>query len=198
MIYLGDSWPEEYRGTLLVNNVHGNRVNREILVPDGSGFVGQHGPDFLLANDRWFRGINLKYGPAGSVYLIDWYDSQACHHNDQEVWNRGNGRMYKVVYGDTQPAHVNLAAMDESELVECVLHANDWYVRNARRLLSERGVSEAGMACVLYGACIPRVRSGQPCSSSNCRANRTWYERGPCNWPARPVAPHSSYLRGWK
>ncbi len=146
MIYLGDSWPEEYRGTLLVNNVHGNRVNREILVPDGSGFVGQHGPDFLLANDRWFRGINLKYGPAGSVYLIDWYDSQACHHNDQEVWNRGNGRMYKVVYGDTQPAHVNLAAMDESELVECVLHANDWYVRNARRLLSERGVSEAGMA----------------------------------------------------
>jgi putative membrane-bound dehydrogenase-like protein len=146
MIYLGNSWPQEYRGTLLVNNVHGNRVNREILVPDGSGFVGQHGPDFLLANDGWFRGINLKYGPAGSVYLIDWYDSQACHRTEQEIWNRGNGRLFKIVYGDTQPAHADLATMDEADLVECVLHANDWHVRNARRLLGERGVSAAGRA----------------------------------------------------
>jgi len=144
MIYLGDSWPDEYRGTLFMNNVHGNRVNRDILVPDGSGFIGQHGPDFLLANDQWFRGINLKYGPAGSVYLIDWYDPQACHHNDTEIWNRGNGRLYKVVYGDTQPVQANLPALGEAELVELALHENDWFVRNARKVLSERGLSAAG------------------------------------------------------
>ncbi|MCA9222486.1 MAG: VCBS repeat-containing protein, partial [Planctomycetales bacterium] len=69
MIYLGDNWPDEYRGGLYMNNVHGNRVNCDRLERRGSGFVGHHGADLLLANDRWFRGINLKYGPDGGVYL---------------------------------------------------------------------------------------------------------------------------------
>ncbi len=145
MIYLGDAFPEEFRGDLLVNNVHGNRVNREVLVPDGSGFIGQHGEDFLLANDRWFRGINLKYGPDGSVYLIDWYDPQACHHRDNEVWNRGNGRLYRIAYGNRPPLVVDLDGADEATLVEACLHANDWFVRTSRRLLAERGISAEGI-----------------------------------------------------
>ena len=51
MIYLGGSWPAEYRGSLFMNNIHGARINRDILKPSGSGFVGSHAPDFLLAND---------------------------------------------------------------------------------------------------------------------------------------------------
>ena len=33
MIYLGDSWPAEYNGSLFMNNIHGARLNRDILKP---------------------------------------------------------------------------------------------------------------------------------------------------------------------
>jgi len=62
MIYLGDNWPDRYRNQIFFNNVHGNRVNMDRLVRDASGYIGKHGDDLLLANDRWFRGINLRTG----------------------------------------------------------------------------------------------------------------------------------------
>jgi len=98
MIYLGDHWPEQYRNHIFFNNIHGNRVNNDLLERKGSGYIGRHGKDFLHANDKWFRGINLKYGPDGGVYLIDWYDKNACHRTNPEVWDRTNGRIYKITY----------------------------------------------------------------------------------------------------
>ncbi len=139
MIYLGDNWPEKYRDTLFVCNIHGNRVNNEILEPRGSGFVGKHGKDIIFANDHWFRGINLRYGPDGSVYLIDWYDRNACHRATPEIWDRSNGRIYNVRYGEREPLHVDLAKLESRELVQLHMHRNEWYVRMARRLLQERG-----------------------------------------------------------
>ncbi len=98
MIYLGDNFPPQYRNTLFMSNIHGNRVNQDLLVRKGSGYVGKHGKDLLIANDRWFRGINLKTGPDGSVYVIDWYDKNACHRTNSEIWDRTNGRIYNVKY----------------------------------------------------------------------------------------------------
>jgi putative membrane-bound dehydrogenase-like protein len=141
MIYLGDNWPDQYRNSIFMSNIHGNRVNNDILERKGSGFVGHHGADFLFANDRWFRGINLKYGPDGGVYMIDWYDKNACHRGNAEIWDRTNGRVYKITYGETKPVKVDLSKMTDAELVELQLHRNDWYVRTARRLLQERAAS---------------------------------------------------------
>ncbi len=149
MIYLGDNWPAPYRNRIFMNNIHGNRVNQDILERRGSGFVGRHGPDFLLANDRWFRGINLKYGPDGSVYLMDWYDKNACHRVNPEIWDRSSGRIYRIRYGDPERRVVDLHALDETQLIGLQLHDNDWFVRTARRLLQERGISDAGYAELL-------------------------------------------------
>ncbi|MFO0926189.1 MAG: PVC-type heme-binding CxxCH protein [Gemmataceae bacterium] len=139
MIYLGGSWPAKYRNQMFMGNIHGRRINMDVLRAKGSGYVAAHGPDFLLANDAWARFINLRYGPDGDVYLIDWYDQQACHHNDPKIWDRGNGRVYKIVHRGSKPVSVDLAKQSGKELVEQHLQANDWYVRHARRLLQERG-----------------------------------------------------------
>jgi putative membrane-bound dehydrogenase-like protein len=143
MVYLGGSFPSEFRDRLLMNNIHGNRVNTDILEPRGSGYAGRHGSDLLISNDAWFRGISLRYGPDGAVYLIDWYDQNACHRVDPLIWDRGNGRLYRVAYGESKAARVDLAALGDLELVELQLHPNDWYVRAARRVLQERGGSPA-------------------------------------------------------
>ena len=68
LIYQGDSWPEEYRGKIFMNNIHGQRINMDVPRREGSGYVASHGPDFLLANDAWARFINLRYGPDGNVF----------------------------------------------------------------------------------------------------------------------------------
>jgi putative membrane-bound dehydrogenase-like protein len=139
MCYLGGAWPEQYKGQLFMGNIHGKRINMDILHPKGSGYVASHGKDFLLANDEWARFINLKYGPDGNVYLIDWYDKQACHLPQPEVWDRTNGRIYKISYKGTKPVTgIDLQKASDFELANYQLYDNEWYARHARRILQER------------------------------------------------------------
>jgi putative membrane-bound dehydrogenase-like protein len=135
MVYLGDNWPDSYRNHILMCNLHGNRVNQDILERLGSGYVARHGRDFLMAHDTWFRGMALVCGPDGGVYVSDWHDTGECHNYDQV---HPCGRIFKVTYG--QPAHVavDLSRLGDEELVRLQLHKNDWWVRHARRLLQER------------------------------------------------------------
>ncbi len=139
MIYLGGAWPEKYRDQIFMNNVHGQRVNMDLLRPKGSGYVGSHGPDFLLTQDRWSQMLNLRYGPDGQVYAIDWYDRQACHTNNPNDHDRSNGRIFKISYKAPKHVAVDLRKLSDGELVKLQLHRNDWYVRHARRILQERG-----------------------------------------------------------
>ncbi len=143
MVYLGDAFPEQYRGRLFMNNIHGNRMNNDSLEQVGSGFVAHHEEDFLLANDAWYRGINMKYGPDGQVYFIDWYDERACHSQEPEVWDRTNGRLYRVRYGEQKPVAVDLSKASTPELCEMQLSANDWFVRQARLELAKRKPAQA-------------------------------------------------------
>ncbi|MGD9648286.1 MAG: PVC-type heme-binding CxxCH protein, partial [Pirellulales bacterium] len=141
LIYLGGRWPAEYRGQILMNNIHGARLNTDILEPQGSGYVGHHGPDVLRANDEWSQIVNLQCGPDGNVYLIDWYDKNQCHRIEHNIHDRTNGRIFKVSYGDENQPPPNLPALDDRQLVELQLHPNDWHVRHARRLLQERAAA---------------------------------------------------------
>ena len=78
MIYLGGAWPAEYRGQLFMNNIHGHRLNMDILdARRAPATSARHGPDFLLTHDQWSQMLNLPYGPDGQVCVIDWYDMQA-------------------------------------------------------------------------------------------------------------------------
>ena len=99
MIYLGDNWPDRYRNDVFTCNIHGKRINRDRLERRGSSYVARHEPDFLMANDPWFRGLELKYGPDGAVYMTDWYDTGECHETDADNAHRENGRIYKIVHG---------------------------------------------------------------------------------------------------
>jgi putative membrane-bound dehydrogenase-like protein len=147
-IYLGDTFPARYRNTLFTSNIHGNRINHELLERAGSGFVGRHGDDFLLANDAWFRGISAKVGPDGALYVIDWYDAQACHLTDPERWDRTNGRLYRVVYGEHEPATVDLPDRTGPQLAALQLEDNDWTVRRARLVLAERAPDKGAHAAL--------------------------------------------------
>ncbi len=178
MIYLGDNFPPQYRNTLFMSNIHGNRVNQDLLVRKGSGYVGKHGKDLLIANDRWFRGINLKTGPDGSVYVIDWYDKNACHRTNSEIWDRTNGRIYNVRYvgvegraasGEAKPT--DLTKLSNKELIDLVYHPNEWQSRMARRLLQERAI---GLRSNELADLVKLLRSADPNVSPRDTLRSLW------------------------
>ena len=140
LIYNGDVWPKEYRGSILMNNIHGARLNRDILEPSGSGFIGRHAPDFLLANDAWSQIVSLKPGPDGQVYMIDWYDKNQCHRVEENLHDRTNGRIFQVAYGPKrQPSRaIDASKLTNLELLKLLASDDEWHLRHARRILQER------------------------------------------------------------
>ena len=141
MVYNGSAWPEQYRGQIFIGNIHGQRINVDIPEPKGSGYVASHGPDFLNFNDTWSQIINFRAGPDGNVYFIDWYDAQQCHLIDPTKHDRGNGRIYKVSYGDAKAKPVDLAKLSAKQLVMKQVNGDEWHARTARRLLQERAAA---------------------------------------------------------
>lgn len=136
MVYLGDNWPDEYRGSHFTLNLHGNRINRDLLKREGSGYKAERAKDFMFANDPWFRGLAIKYGPDGGVFVSDWCDTGECHNYDKA--DTTNGRIHKIVYGKVKPWKGDLSKLNDEELIKLQKHKNDWFPRHARRLLEER------------------------------------------------------------
>jgi putative membrane-bound dehydrogenase-like protein len=140
MIYQGEGFPDTYRGTPFLANIHGNRINNDQLARLGSGYVCSHRPDFMFMNDRMSMGTSLQYGPDGGVYYTDWYDGDECHTHKPD---RTTGRVYKITYKTTEPIARDLRELDDAKLVELQTSNNEFYVRHARRILQERGPKPA-------------------------------------------------------
>jgi len=143
MIYQGDNWPDEFRGRLFTHNLGGHQINHQINKRLGSGFDTVHaGKDQFFCSDPKYVAVDLQYGPDGAVYVIDWHDQQHCHNPNTERWDRGNGRIYRIQYDSTyKPTKVDLAELSDTKLVELLAHKNEWFVRTARRSLSERALA---------------------------------------------------------
>lgn len=140
MIYLGgDSWPKEYRNDIFMNNINGAKLNIDHLTRSGSGYEATHKNDFLSMNDSWSQWLNFKYDPSGSVFAIDWYDKNQCHSPNPDVHNKTMGRIFKITHEQDKWVKVDLSKASDMELVKYQLHANEWYVRQARTILQERG-----------------------------------------------------------
>ncbi len=140
MIYLGgNTWPEEYHNTIFMNNINGSKLNNDQLWRSGSGYVASHKKDFLDMNDSWSQWLNFKYDASGSVFAIDWYDQNQCHSPNPDVHDKTLGRIFKITHKDDKWVQVNLYDASDTELVNYQLHENEWYVRQARTILQERG-----------------------------------------------------------
>ena len=140
-IYRGDNFPARYRDALLMFNLHGHRINWDHVARKGSGYEGNRRPDFLFANDHWFIGTHLDYGPDGALYFTDWQDDTTCHRQSDLEWDRTNGRLFRVHYGELQPTNVDLTKATDLELANYQTHKNEWFAKTSRRILQERATS---------------------------------------------------------
>jgi putative membrane-bound dehydrogenase-like protein len=139
LVLQGDQIPPEFQGSLLMGSIHGTVVKRDVLERRGSTFVAKHAPDFLQCGDKNFRPINLRWGPDGSIYVIDWHDQNPCHQADPNSWDMTHGRIYKIQpIGTKSTPPGDLSKKSSAELVELLKNNNPWWHRTALRLLKER------------------------------------------------------------
>ena len=122
-----------------MGSIHGCSIKHDELRPNGSTYIGTHAPDFLSSGDKNFRPINMRWGPDGSIYLIDWHDQNPCHQAAANSWDMTHGRIYKISRTGTkkQPT-VDLGKMTSTELVMQLTKDNPYWYRTALRLLGER------------------------------------------------------------
>jgi putative membrane-bound dehydrogenase-like protein len=153
-VYQGNQYPAEYRGTILMGNIHDNAVHQDRLTPDGSSFTASFIQDFIRANDPWFRPVSVQVGPDGALWVMDWHDKYPCYQNamaDPGGVDREHGRIWRVVHVGDQPGKLvpsrpqpdmDLTQSTPSELVTLLEHPNAWHRRIAQRLLTERRPQE--------------------------------------------------------
>ena len=150
--YHGTLFPAEYRDRPYFGNIHGKRVNSERLLPNGSGYRASHAPDFLLSNDFNFTAVTLKTAPDGSLLISDWYDRQKCHTRQNEIWDRTNGRLYRVRTAEWKPWRETPGLWDPESTLHLQLQENGWLSRMARKAIGERSAKEPVPAALIEKA----------------------------------------------
>ena len=143
LIYQGTNFPAEYQGKIFMCNTHGRRLNVNRLERSGSGFVGRREPDFMMVKNPWFRGVDIKMGPEGAMYVADWSDNGECH--DHDGIHRTSGRIYRIAYGTPKPFKPVQPLVDQASkaLLDNVTSHDAWLARHSLRILQERQPSEA-------------------------------------------------------
>ena len=73
-------FPPEAQGNLLVNNNIGFQgIKQHKIIEEGSGFKSQEVEPLLFSTDRNFRPVDIKFGPDGALYVVDWYNPLIGH-----------------------------------------------------------------------------------------------------------------------
>ena len=139
-IYLSDAFPEKYHDRIFMCNIHEHAVLTDILEPSGSGFIGRHGDDFMLANNAQWIGFSMEIGPEGAVYALDWHDADICGN---DVVNKDTGRVFRITSTEVEPDHWpgrydDLTTFTDVRLASLQTSVSAWHARRARVILQHR------------------------------------------------------------
>jgi uncharacterized protein len=164
VIYDGGAWPAAWNYNYFTTEPTINIVHHQVVKSDGISFTahrqpGRENTEFIGGKDYWFRPIEVRVGPDGAVYLIDFYN-QAVIHNDTRGPKHGPrnaairpdrdhyyGRIYRLDHKQAKPIAVpNLARADAAALVKALETPNRHTRMNAMRLLVEGGIMDAAPA----------------------------------------------------
>jgi putative membrane-bound dehydrogenase-like protein len=128
--------PKRFQNSVIFGSIHGCSIKQNILKPNGSTYIATRGDDFLQSGDKNFRPINMKWGPAGDIYLIDWHDQHPCHQTNPDDWDYEHGRVYRIQLKGTKTKKAeDLGAKTPKELVALLMDGNPYLRRTALRLL---------------------------------------------------------------
>jgi putative heme-binding domain-containing protein len=95
----GGHMPERWQGSIVANDFRANRTVRYELEENGSGYTAKEVETVLHSKHRSFRPVDLKMGPEGALYVVDWYNpiidhgEVDFHHPSRD---KAHGRIWRV------------------------------------------------------------------------------------------------------
>ncbi len=148
-----DSFPDSFRGNILIGNVVTSRINRDHQEWRGSTPKAVSEPDLVVSDDPWFRPVDLEIGPDGALYVADFYNRIIGHYEvplEHPGRDRDRGRIWRIVYkgDDVQPVPPphggDFTAAGVAELVDALDHPNLAVRMRATNVLAGRGDEAVG------------------------------------------------------
>jgi putative heme-binding domain-containing protein len=95
-------FPDDMQGHLLVANVIGFQgILRYKVLDKGASFTAQELEPILSSSDPNFRPSDIRVGPDGAIYFLDWHNpiiGHMQHHLRDPNRDREHGRIYRVTY----------------------------------------------------------------------------------------------------
>ena len=136
-------FPESMDGSLLVPNVIGFLGILQYKVSDkGASITAQEAEPLLSSTDPNFRPSDLRTGPDGALYFIDWHNPIIGHmqHNLRDPSrDREHGRIYRVTAeGRPLSKSPKIAGESLDKLLDVLKHPEDRVRYRARIELGNR------------------------------------------------------------
>jgi len=103
-------FPETLQGNYLINNTIGflGTLNYR-MTDEGSGFKGSPVEPLVSSSDTNYRPIDMKFGPDGALYIVDWFNPLIGHmqHNLRDPnRDKQHGRIWRVRHKDQPLAEI--------------------------------------------------------------------------------------------
>src|SRR5690606_1516143 len=104
------------------------RSDRNTVTYQGTTPIAHKEEPFLTSDDPWFRPVDIKTGPDGSLYVADFYNRIIGHYEvslDHPGRDRLSGRIWKITYTGKDRGTVpvkNWAKADLNELISELDH----------------------------------------------------------------------------
>ena len=95
----GRHMPERLQGSLLANDFRANRTVRYELTESGSGYKAAEVETVLHSKHRSFRPVDIKMGPEGAIYVVDWYNAIIDHGEvdfHHPLRDKSHGRIWRL------------------------------------------------------------------------------------------------------
>ena len=138
-IYEGGAIPS-LEGRFIASMALTNRVLGTALYRDTSTFRTEDGPPLFESANNWFRPVDTKTGPDGSLFFADWSDSRLSHLDPRDTWDKESGRIWRIraTRTETKLETFDFAKMSGDELIARLSHPNKWHRQMALRILWDR------------------------------------------------------------
>lgn len=141
----GRGLPESMQGDFVLGDYKPNQVSRFSLEDDGTGFQLTWEEPVLKSRHRNFRPVDVKVGPDGAIYIVDWYNPITCHQDDayrDPRRDKAHGRIWRVSAvspSDSRKIHPpNLLEAPIGEVLDALKSPEYWSRYQAKRALTVR------------------------------------------------------------
>jgi putative heme-binding domain-containing protein len=152
----GRQIPESYQGHYAIGDFQANRVKRFSVTAKGSGADLKWEEPLIYSSHRNFRPVDVKVGPDGAVYVVDWYNTVICHQDDEyrdPTRDKAHGRIWRISSSSSPTVSVpNLYDAPLEEVVAALGASERWTRYQAKRELTRRDTDDVAAALGKWAA----------------------------------------------